>query len=319
MDAQLSTKSNHRSPARTIELKQLRCAVLASSSGSLRKAADLLCVRHSALSRSVAQLEHLVGTALFERSPAGIRPTRAGHSFLGRASTILEEIDALVEAAGEVARGCSGALSVGLCTSVSGGNLRSILSEFVHRFQRIDVAAIEQSPTELNKALRSGAADIIILPGRASSTDLEARALWHERISVLLPTDHVLAARQTICWTDLLDQSILLAAPVKAGGLEDMVEAKLLMQGITENIRRHHASRHLIYGLTSIGLGISFALDSDIGAIGNDVVSRELHDDRGQMEVGFCAHWRPDNGNPALRHFLNLLRERYPSVSPLGE
>ncbi|SDJ69771.1 MULTISPECIES: LysR family transcriptional regulator [Bradyrhizobium] len=318
MDAQLSANSDRRFSGHAIELKHLRSAVLAHSCGSFRKAARLLSIRHSALSRSVAQLEHLVGTALFERSSAGIQPTFAGHIFLNRANVILDQIDALLESTADIARGESGRLSVGLCTSVATGTLRDLLADFGRRCTRIEMAAIERSPPALHRFLQSTAADIIIVPGGSRSIALGALALWHERIFVLLSAAHPLAARETIRWTDLHDQTILLGTSDQAGSLEEMIESELLMHGIAQNVQRHDVSRHLVYGFTSMGLGVSFTLDSDTGVVGNNVVCRELHDDRGQMDVCFYAHWLPNNENPALHRFLTFLTERYPSPT-VGE
>ena len=65
-----------RSPK--IDLRQLRHAVTAADFGSFRQAADACLIKQSTLSRSIRQLEHCVGVAIFERSSAGIRPTQAG-------------------------------------------------------------------------------------------------------------------------------------------------------------------------------------------------------------------------------------------------
>jgi hypothetical protein len=32
----------------------------------------------------------------------------------------------------------------------------------------------------------------------------------------------------------------------------------------------------------------------------------------GPSRLGYTGHWRKDNSNPALTHFLKLLAERYP-------
>jgi DNA-binding transcriptional LysR family regulator len=230
----------------------------------------------------------------------------------------LGQIDALLESTTDIARGESGRLSVGLCTSVATGTLRDILADFGRRCTRIEMAAIERSPTGLHKSLQSTAADIIIVPGGSRSIALGARALWCERIFILLSADHALAAREAVYWTDLHDQTILLGTSDQAGGLEEMIESKLLMHGITQNVQRHDVSRHLVYGFTSMGRGVSFMLDSDTGAVGNDAVCRELHDDRGQMHVRFYALWLPNNENPVLQRFLSFLAERYPSPT-VGE
>jgi DNA-binding transcriptional LysR family regulator len=307
------TNSDRYRASHRIELWHLRSALIAYRCGSFRRAAELLEIRHSAVSRSVAQLEHHVGITLFERSAAGIRPTQEGRRFLSRATAIIEQVDALVESAGDLARDGSSHLSVGLCTSVSAANLHRILADLGRRSCQIEVTAIERSPTGLYGCLHSGAADIIIVPERLRSMDLQARKLWHEGIFVLLSTDNALASRETIYWADLLDQTILLGMGEQACSLARIIEAQLLVHDIAGRIQRHDVNRHLVYGLASAGLGVSFVLESDTDAVGNNLICRELHDERGQMQVCFHAHWLPGNDNPSLARFLQFLNDRYPS------
>lgn len=315
MDAHSSPNPDRCCAGHTIELKHLRSAVLACGCGSFRRAADLLAVRHSALSRSVAQLEHLLGTTLFERSTAGIRPTVAGRSFLSRATAILEQIDALIASMGDAAHTGSDHLCVGLCTSISARNLHAILADAGRRCGRIEVSAIERTPTDLYACLRSRAADIIIVPERLMSMDLSARALWHEDIFVVLSEDNALAARDRIYWADLVDQTILLGTREQACSLAKIIEPYLSMHDIAQKTQRHDASRHVIFGLASAGLGVTFVLGSETRAVGNDLICRELHDDRGRMQVCFHAHWLPGNDNPALQRLLQLLSDQYQSSS----
>jgi DNA-binding transcriptional LysR family regulator len=144
MDAHRSATTDHPRRAGRVELKQLRSAVLVSTSGSLRKAADLMGVRHSAMSRSVAQLEQLVGITLFERSPAGTRPTVAGQRFLARAGTILDEIDALVGSTLEGPAGCEGGPPEGLAPSIPRDHLGVILRDLAQCFRQVEVTVTER-------------------------------------------------------------------------------------------------------------------------------------------------------------------------------
>jgi DNA-binding transcriptional LysR family regulator len=167
------------------------------------------------------------------------------------------------------------------------------------------VTAIERSPTDLYGSLQSGVADVIIVPEGQRSIDVEARALWNEGIFVLLSADNALATREAIYCADLLDQTILLGTREQACSLTNIIESYLLLHDIGRKIQRHNASRHVIHGLASAGLGVSFVLASDIETIGNDLIWRELRDHRGQMEVCIHAHWLPGNKNPALKRFFN--------------
>ena len=169
----MGNTDNLRNASRTlaIELQHLRFIVAANNCGSLRRAADMLSVRHSVLSRSISQLEHRVGATLFERSAGGVRPTFAGRGVLKIANLVLEQIDALVETARSNGQGKAGRVSIGFCTSISAGNLRATLIEFKERFPQVELATVERSRIRLMNALRDGTVDIVICPGGQPCSD----------------------------------------------------------------------------------------------------------------------------------------------------
>jgi DNA-binding transcriptional LysR family regulator len=75
----------------------------------------------------------------------------------------------------------------------------------------------------------------------------------------------------------------------------------------------HDASWENIRSLVGARFGVSLVRDSDVGANFSGLIYRELRDGTGPSWVGYSAHWRADNNNPALASFLKILGERYPS------
>ncbi|WP_291423851.1 LysR family transcriptional regulator [Acidocella sp.] len=57
-------------------------ALMAADQRSVRRAAVMLNVRQSTLSRRIHQLEEQIGVSLFDRSSGGVSPTQAGREFL---------------------------------------------------------------------------------------------------------------------------------------------------------------------------------------------------------------------------------------------
>jgi DNA-binding transcriptional LysR family regulator len=92
----------------SIELRHLRYAEVAERCGSFRKAADLLALKQSNLSRRVRDLEERLGIALFERTNGGIRPTAAGRDFVNGVRLVLNELQIIVDGAKAVGRGEAG-------------------------------------------------------------------------------------------------------------------------------------------------------------------------------------------------------------------
>lgn len=317
---EIEIKNDRRNAARAIDLQQLRLAVVACDYGSFRRAAEVLSIKHTVLSRSIGQLEHLVGTSLFERSSGGIKPTLAGRAVLRIARLILEQVDTLVDAGRSSGRGESGHLAMGFCTSISTGNLRATLGEFKKRLPQIDLATVERSRIRLMTALRSGTVDVVVTPGRLFSKDTNALPLWSERILISLPQDHYLAAREIVYWTDLRSETVLLSQYDPGRELEDLLISKLILPEDRPKIQRHDVSRGIIKSLISMGMGVSLVMESDIGARFAGLVYRELQDGTGPSRIDFYAHWRDDNENPVLKRFIDLLAERYSSLPPaLGE
>ncbi|MGY3647617.1 DNA-binding transcriptional LysR family regulator [Bradyrhizobium sp. LM4.3] len=193
------------------------------------------------------------------------------------------------------------------------GNLRATLLDFRRRFPHIDLATVERPRIRMMNSLRSGTLDIIVVPGDAPSSENQTLKLWSERILVTLPERHPLAAREVIHWTDLRGETVLLSQHDPSRELEDLMISKLVSSVDRPRVDRHDVSRGIIKSLISMGLGISFVMESDTGASFAGLVYRELRDGTGSSRIDFSAHWRADNENPALGGFLKVLSERYRS------
>jgi DNA-binding transcriptional LysR family regulator len=298
--------------ASAVDLQHLRYAVAAADHGSFRRAAEILLLQQSTLSRCIRQLEHSLGMTVFERSSGGVRATTAGRHFLRTARSIVEQMDSLVNSAYHVGRGEAGRLSVGFYTSISAGNLLATLVDFKKRFSQIDVCLKESSRVRLVTALRNGALDIAIATSELPLLADQGMPLWSERILLALLEEHPLAGKDVVHWTDLRGETVLLSQYDPGRELEDLLMSKLVSPEDRPKIARHDVSRGIIKSLIAAGFGVSLVTESDIGANFSRLTYRELRDGTGPSRVGFSAHWRSDNDNPALANFLKLLGERYP-------
>lgn len=107
-----------------IEIRRLRYAVVAAETQNFSRAAEILNVKQSTLSKRILALEQRLGIILFERSTRGAIPTRAGADFLDTANRIVGEVDSLRNTARAIGLGEAGSLVIGFCSSLSAGNLR---------------------------------------------------------------------------------------------------------------------------------------------------------------------------------------------------
>ncbi|WP_414121358.1 LysR family transcriptional regulator [Corynebacterium nuruki] len=84
----------------TPELRHLRAFVAAAGCGTLTGAAEILHVSQPTLTRTLQQLERMVGVRLLVRSAHGVALTDDGTRALGPARDILDRVDAFTAAVG---------------------------------------------------------------------------------------------------------------------------------------------------------------------------------------------------------------------------
>jgi len=198
-----------------------------------------------------------------------------------------------------------------LCIAFSGKFARDTYDAQV--FPQIDFGLIESSRERLASALLHGAIDLAIVIGEAPIPECKSTPLWTERILIALPEAHRLAANEIIYWTDLKGETLLLSQCDPGAEMQDLVIAKLVSPEDRPKIVRHDVSRESIKSLVGVAFGIGLTLEASLGANFAGVTHREVRDRTGgTSRLGYSAHWREDNDNPALADLLMLLGERYP-------
>jgi DNA-binding transcriptional LysR family regulator len=299
--------------ASAVDLIHLRYAVAAADHGSFRRAAEALRLRQSKLSRCIRELEERIELIVFERSSGGVRATQAGNDFLRMARSILEQMDTLMESAHSAGQGELGRLAIGFYTSLSAGYLRAMIIDHASRFPQLHIRMIESSRTRLTTALRNGAIDVVIVTGQTPLLDSRIMSLWTERIMVALPAGHRLAGGETVYWTDLKDETLLMSRRDPGPEIQGILLTKLASPGDRPKMLFHEMSLGNMMYLVEAGFGVSLVRESDTGVKNPGLTYRELRDGMGPSWVNYAAHWRHDNYNPALAGFLKMLEERYPS------
>src|SRR6266436_3739544 len=73
-----------------MKLHDLHVLMAVVQAGSMSKAAAFLNTGQPAISRSIAELEHLLGVRLLDRSRQGVRPTYYGRAFLDAGTAVFD-------------------------------------------------------------------------------------------------------------------------------------------------------------------------------------------------------------------------------------
>src|SRR3954471_6793355 len=77
---------------RRMKLHDLHVLMTVVQAGGMGKAARRLNTSQSAISRSIAELEHAFGVRLLDRSRRGVEPTQCGRALLSCGAAVFDEL-----------------------------------------------------------------------------------------------------------------------------------------------------------------------------------------------------------------------------------
>jgi DNA-binding transcriptional LysR family regulator len=165
---------------------------------SFRRAASLLGIRQSAISRRVRALEDELGVSLFERHQSGVRVTNAGANFLQQARDALGQLDYAAKTAGAAGRGAVDGLGIGILSSMASGFLRELIQRYSEQHPEVAIQIPEGASADHIAAVRRRHLDVAFMLDTTDAKGCEIASLWSERIFVVLPDHRTLRAKKEI-------------------------------------------------------------------------------------------------------------------------
>ena len=172
---------------RRVKLHELHVLMAVVQAGGIGKAARRLNTSQSAISRSIAELEHAFGVRLLDRSRQGVEPTEYGRALFGCGAAVFDELRQGVKSiefltdptVGEIRIASSEFIIAGLIATAFGG-LRQQYPGIA-----IDVASVG-AISEQHRRLRERTVDLVV--GRVVQSheeDIDTEVLFNDRITVV--------------------------------------------------------------------------------------------------------------------------------------
>jgi LysR family transcriptional regulator, hydrogen peroxide-inducible genes activator len=168
-------------------IKQLQYLVALHDHGHFGKAADACFVTQSTLSAGVRELESLIGVTLVERTRRVVRFTALGDRIAEKARRVLREADelgAMVRASG---RPLVGELRMGVIPTIAPFLLPRILPTLREDWPDLKLFLREEASAAACDSLNRGHVDCVLLALPYACGDIEAEALFDDRLLVAFP------------------------------------------------------------------------------------------------------------------------------------
>jgi DNA-binding transcriptional LysR family regulator len=289
-----------------VKLVSISQALLVAEHLSFSRAAQVLGVRQSAVSRRVRDLEDKLGVSLFEREATGVRLTEAGRRFLDRSRAALVEIDHAVKSAANAGCGAEGAIRIGILSSLSNGFVRELLARYRAEHPEIEIDLVEGPASGHVARISERLLDIAFVFGTPTAPHCDTALLWEARVFVALPEGHRLAADEAISPESLRNEHFIVSREAPGPEIHDGLVRRLAATGHTISVERYGVGRETLMHLVALGFGVSVISEAGIATRYPGVAFRPLATD--QDVLLYSAVWLPGNDNPALRRLISLAR-----------
>jgi DNA-binding transcriptional LysR family regulator len=205
---------------RRLRLRDLRVFFAVVQSGSLSKAAAQLRVSHPAVSQVIADLEHVLGARLFDRSSRGVEPTIYARALLARGRAAFDELKQGIKDIEFLTDPTAGELTVGYTQS----NANTIFPQIVERFSadhpRVVMRAdIVPMPSLTFPGLRDRTYDLVfariseLQPYDDVANDLNIETLFNDPWIIVASARTRWARRRNIDLAELLSEPWLMPPP----------------------------------------------------------------------------------------------------------
>ena len=290
-----------------MELRHLKYFQAVAEELSFSRASKRLNIAQPALSRAVQQLEHSLGVAVLERSRHMVRITPAGEVLLREAAVLLQQVEEVKRRVLRTAAGEEGELRLGYIGPPTQPFLGTLLREYRRRFPLVSLHLEERTPERIwemvAKRRLSAALTRPVLVHE--SLGLRTITLHEERLGILVPAEHELAKRQSVPWTVLARENLIVLARREGAGLHDAVIAGCRDAGVTPRLAHTPSLIGTVMSYVEAGAGIGVVTERVVTPTPalRFVVLKPV------QRVPLVFVWQEDNDSPPVQRFRELVLE----------
>lgn len=201
---------------RYLKLRHLRVVLAVDGCGSVAQAADSLHVSPAAISKALAEVEQLLGVALFDRASRQMLPTEAGVEVIAYSNMAMAQLERLSDALAGHREGTRGRLRLGVRTSTIQPMLAKAFCHYQRSAAEVDIQVVEGGTTDLVEALKRGEIDFLFAyaDDRFYSPELAScEVLERQRLSIVAAPTHALSARRRVTARSLQQAAWCIPAP----------------------------------------------------------------------------------------------------------
>ena len=254
-----------------MDLREQEYVVAMARHGSVSKAAQELFVSQPTLSIFLNRLEERLGIRLFERIGKRLVPTYAGELYIKSAREMLVLQNQFQGALGDLIKGYTGRLRLGLHLRRSSFLLPRVLTEFSRLHPNVEVVLKEDISKVIEEELLDGELDLILTNRFFSREKLEIQTVYNDYLILVVPADHPVCGKgirlpgHAYPWLDLklvAGERFILQNPAQS--VRTFTDAALAYAGVKPERTFMIENMETAAQMAAEGFGVAFNYESYI-------------------------------------------------------
>jgi len=194
---------------RRLSLRDLSILLTAVEIGSMSKAALSLGMTQPAISKTIAELERIMGVQLVKRTPRGIEPTPHGHALLARAQAAFQELRHGLHTLEAISDAQTGELHIAANQAVLFGMMRTVIDRIHQRSPGVTLTVTPAySLAEQIYELEQGNVELAVgrITPQLTPSHFETTELFHGKLVVVAGPDNHWRRRSHIELSELMEE-----------------------------------------------------------------------------------------------------------------
>lgn len=271
------------------DLIDLRLFVAIAEAKNLTRGAERVHLAASSASHRMRVLEESIGTPLLLREPRGVSLTRAGEALLRHARQVFAQLEQMHADLTPYAKGVRGHVSLWANTHATHTFLPDSLSTFLQRHPQVSISLEEHTSPHVLMAVARGEVEVGVVAGTIEGADVELIPYRADRLVLIAPVDHPLAAHASSLFAQVLDYPFVMLHSGSAIHTFTMNAAASLGRHL--EVRIQVRSFEAVCRMVSAGVGIGLVPRSAVTA-GAQLAVIELEEPWAQRDLKVCVRKR---------------------------
>jgi DNA-binding transcriptional LysR family regulator len=254
-----------------MEIRQIYYVLEVEKYKNFSKAADALFITQPTISHQIRELETEFGIKIFDRDTHGVKLTEDGKRFCKYSRSVVDSVDALMEAFDQSTMSAKATLRIGVFTFYKVTRLGRTISRFFASNANVIGSTRVTENYQAYDMLRSGKLDFAILKLRPEykRSEFIYEELQNDVLNVLISRSDPLAAGREIFRLEELNGIPLITGEKDTHYYNEMKEM-YDANGLEFNVSFASDDSDIVIDMVASGVGINLATASLGGSINDD-------------------------------------------------